>query len=127
MHMEKILAFPREPYQSEQDHVNYIEDHLEQQALLGYYNFQLWDPSEMTRDDQMVHREASGALALLSRRQMDADGVRRVDYTNVTYGFGTPAKSIFHGANDAAYDDTCTEEEYYRRVSQGATIVCCPP
>ena len=123
MHLEKILAFPREPYQSEQDHATHIEDHLEQQALLGYYNFQLWDPSEMTRDDQMVHREASGALALFSRRQMDANGVRRVDHTDVTYGFGTPAKSIFHGANDAAYDDSCTEEEYYRRVGQGVNAL----
>ena len=73
---------------------------------------------------EMVHREASGALALFSRRQMDANGVRRVDHTDVTYGFGTrPAKSIFHGANDAAYDDTCTEEEYYRRVGQGVNAL----
>ena len=77
----------------------------------------------MTRDDQMVHREASGALALSSRRQMDANGVRRVDHTDVTYGFGTPAKSIFHGANDAAYDDSCTEEEYYHRVGQGVNAL----
>ena len=118
---KELITFPYLAGQSLATWSVHRDDCLRTLAEEGNYNFSLWDATSLGPNELVVYQGGfeGDDPKMMTRSEIEATGVTMRAHPVATYAVMHPDESLFNFANDAAYDPTCTEAEYDRRVAAG--------
>ena len=113
-----LICFPRGPREQCRHWRDRCEGELALTVEMGYYNFLLWNATDLHPDELAVFwSEGAEGPTMMTRTQIEGQGVILKPHAEVTYALVHPEASLFNLANDGAYDSRCTREEYEVRAA----------